>query len=56
MREMCGVQFKDRKIAEDLMLGLGLNVAINHLAMAECSLVWSCVENGWLCHEKGIGV
>ena len=34
MRVMCGVQFKDREISTDLMFMLGLNEAIDQLAMA----------------------
>ena len=33
-RAICGVQLKDRKRAKDLILMLGLNGTVNHLAMA----------------------
>ena len=37
-------------------LTLGFSETIDQLAMAQCSLVWSCVEErGWLCLENGIG-
>ena len=42
VRAMCGVQHKDRKRSTDFMLGL--SETINHLSMANCLLVWSCVE------------
>ena len=32
---MCGVQFKDRKRVGDLMLALGLDEAIDQLAVAD---------------------
>ena len=38
VRTMCGVQIKDRKKAEDLMLPMGLNKAIDQLAMANIVL------------------
>ena len=45
MRAMCGVQFKDRKCANDWMLVLGMNETLEQLAMQTvCSFVWSCVE------------
>ena len=34
VRAMCGVQLKDRKRSTNLMLMLGLSVAIDQLAMA----------------------
>ena len=34
LKAMCGVQLKDRKGAEDLMVMLGLNDTIDQLAMA----------------------
>ena len=42
----CGVQLKNRKLANNLLLMLGLNVTIcNCLSYdKQCSLVWSCVE------------
>ena len=36
VREMCGVQLKDRKRSTDLMFMLGLNEAMDQLAMANC--------------------
>ena len=39
VREMCGVQLKDRKISSDLMFMLGLSEAIDQLAMAN-SVRW----------------
>ena len=36
VREMCGVQLKDRKRSTDLMFMLGLNETIDQLAMANC--------------------
>ena len=39
MRAMCGVQLKDRKRANGLILMLGLNETINHLAMVN-SVCW----------------
>ena len=44
MRAMCGVQLKDIKRSTDLMLMLGLNETMDQLAIANCSLVWLCVE------------
>ena len=37
--EMCGVQLNDRRGSTDLMLMMGLNEAIDHLAMA-ISFCW----------------
>ena len=57
VRVMCGVQLNDQKRLIVLMLMLDLNEIIDHLAMANCVMVWSCVEErGWSCLEKGIGV
>ena len=39
VRAMCGVQLKDRKKSNDLMLMYGLNENINRLAMAN-SVCW----------------
>ena len=39
MRAICGVQLNDRKISKDLILILGLNETIVHLAMAN-SVRW----------------
>ena len=39
VREMCGVQLKDRKISTDLMFMLGLMEAMDQLAMAS-SVCW----------------
>ena len=39
LRAMCGVQLKDRKRSTDLMFMLGLNAAIDQLAMAS-SVRW----------------
>ena len=60
---MCRVQLKDRKIAEDLMLMLGLNETIDQLAMTNsiclyghvfCEGGWACVhEGGWSCVQEG---
>ena len=46
---MCGVKFKDVKGSPDLMFVLGLNEAIDQLAMAYIvCLIWSYVEErGW---------
>ena len=56
MRAMCGVLVNDVKRGKNLMLIMGLNETIDHLAMANCSLVWSCVEEGeWSYLMKGIG-
>ena len=51
-RAICGVQLKYGK-GYDVLL-LGLNEATYQLAMGrQCSLVWSCVEEGgWSCLEK----
>ena len=41
----------------DLMLTMGLNEAIDQLAMAISICWYGCVEViGWLCVEKGIGL
>ena len=39
MRAMCGVHLKDREIAKDIMLMLGLNETIDQLTMAN-SVHW----------------
>ena len=39
VREMCGVQLKDRKRSIDLMLMLGLSDTVDQLAMAN-SVCW----------------
>ena len=45
MVRMCGVQLRDRKRSNDLMLMLGLNRTVDQLAVEkQCLLVWSCVE------------
>ena len=36
VRSMCGVQLKDRKRAEDLMSILGMNEAMDQLAITNC--------------------
>ena len=41
MRAMCGVQLKDIKRAEYLVLMLGLNETIDQLAVANC-VCWYC--------------
>ena len=52
---MCGIQLKDRKRSTDLIFILDLNETIDQLAMANCSLVWSCVDvSGWSCLEKAL--
>ena len=43
VRAMCGVQLKDEKTYINLIFMLGLIKTIDQLAMANCSLVWSCV-------------
>ena len=54
-RAMCVVQLKDRRRSADLMFMLGLKETIYQLTIANCSLVWSCVEErGWSCLMKGI--
>ena len=56
MRVMCGVQLKDRKRSIYLMFMLDLNEIVDQLAMANCSLEWSSVEErGWSCLESVIG-
>ena len=42
VKAMCGLQLKDRKTSEDLMLMLGLKDIIDELAMAN-SVQWYCV-------------
>ena len=55
VREMCGVQLKDRKRSMDLMFMQGLKEIIDQLAIAKCSLKWSCVEEReWSHLKKGI--
>ena len=44
VRAMCGVLLKDRKRSIEVMFMLGLNETIDQLAMAQCSLVRTCVE------------
>ena len=44
VRAMCGVQLKDRKRSMDLMLMLGLNEAIDQLALVNSVLCRLCVE------------
>ena len=53
VRVKCGVQFKGRKRAKDMMLVLGLNETKDQLAMANSIhwhghvlTVWPCLENG----------
>ena len=56
VRAMCGVQLNDGDRSMDLMFMLGLSETIDQLSMAQCSLVWLCVEErGWPCLEKDIG-
>ena len=43
---MCGVQLTHSKRSTDLMFVLVISEAIDQLAMAKCSLVWSCLEKG----------
>ena len=43
---MCGVLLKDRNRSTDLILMLDLNETIDKLAIAQCLLVWSCLEKG----------
>ena len=52
---MCGMQLKDRKSSNDLMLMLGLNETIDLLAMASSVRLYGHVltMGGWSC-EKGI--
>ena len=38
VRAVCGIQLKDGKRARDLMLMLGLNAALDQLAMATVSV------------------
>ena len=55
VRGMCGVQLKVSKRSMDLMSMLGLKETMHQLAMANCSLVCSCVEEiGWSRLKKGI--
>ena len=55
VRAIRGVQFKGRKRSTDLMFVLHLSETLDQLAIASCSLVWSCVEErGWSCLEKVI--
>ena len=52
------MQLIDRKRSKDLMLMLGLNEAIDKLAMGN-SVCWHgnvFEEGGWSCLEKGIRV
>ena len=45
MISMCGVELKDRKRSQDLMLILGLNEYCGAVGyVKQCSLIWSCVE------------
>ena len=45
VRAMCGVQLKDRKRSTDLMFMLGFEGNYGSVGYgAQCSLVWSCVE------------
>ena len=44
MKAIYGIQLKDRKIAQNLMLIL--NETIDPLAMTNCLLVWSNFEDG----------
>ena len=52
VRAMYGVQFKDGKRTEDLMMILYLNETIDQLVMASSLLASSGVEDGgWSCLE-----
>ena len=53
VRAMCGVQLKDRKRSTDLFM-VGSSETTDGGHSKQCSLVWSCVERGWSCFEKGI--
>ena len=55
VREMCGVQLKDRKKMHRFHVVFeGNNRPFGY--GKQCSLVWQCVEErGWSCLEKGIG-
>ena len=46
MRVMCGVQLKERKRANNLMLVMVLNETVDQLDGKGCALVWSGAEKG----------
>ena len=52
VKAMCGMQLEDR--SRDFMLMLGLNEAIDQLAMAN-GVHWygHVLKRGWSCVEKG---
>ena len=53
MRAVCGVQLKDGKRSTDLMFIVSMRETIVGYGK-QCSLVWSCVEEGgWSCVEEG---
>ena len=56
VREMCGVQLKDRKRSTDFMFMMCLKEIIDLVGYGkQCSLACSCVEErGWSCHNKVI--
>ena len=43
-RAMCAVQFRDGKVANDLMPVLGFNEAVDQLAIVNSALVGSCIR------------